>query len=381
MNTKTIAIIVVAILAVAGVGVAIVMTQQPAEKKGLYKLDADVLFIDMGGMAGTPKVVDTLEYMYKEVYGDLTDNAKSKTIADAKADTTFWNTYCKYDKIASRDGDTVTYKTVVDDKTTKFTEKSFTGKATKIIATGTAYPWAAYIFECKKYDVKPWSSEAKAKTEITNAFQSLVWGGLDKDSYKDSSEDLYNLLPSTYKSSCTSIGKYNIETMGADVKAATNNGAETVFLMGSGTISSANNATFVTTTETQGGHILLNNAKSIPATLAMIDQIGVIMGYDEYVDDVIEDMQLRMYKVYTAAKDKAAADPTKVYKAYFEGSSGKASGASSNGAAVCKFFGWDVSLFDGAAHDLEDLLTEKPNILMFYTNDDRPMDVKMRVTS
>ncbi len=363
MNMKTIAIIAVAIIAVAGVGTAIVLTQQPAEKKGLYKLDADVLFIDMGGMAGTPKVVDTLEYMYSEVYGDLTDNAKSKTIADAKADETFWNTYCKYDKIATRDGDTVTYKTVVNDKTTKFTDKVFTGKATKIVTTGTAYPWAAYIFECKKYNVTPWSSEAKAKTEITNAFQSLVWGGLNKDSYLDSSEDLYNLLPSTYKSSCTSIGKYNTETMGADVKAATNGGTETVFLMGSGTISKD------------------NNAKTIPATLAMIDQIGVIMGYDDYVDSVIEDMQLRMYKVYTAAKDKAAADPDKVYKAYFEGSSAKASSATSNGAAVCKFFGWDVSLFDGAEHDLENLLTEKPNILMFYTNDDRPMDVKMRVTS
>ena len=380
MNTKVIAIVAVAVLIVAGVGVGIALTQQPAEKKGLYKLDATVIDdIDMGGMSGTPKMVETMEYMYERVYGDLTDSAKKKTLDDAKKDTDFWNAYCKYTKIATRDGDTVTYKTVVDSKTTTLKEKSFSGKATKLIATGSAYPYAAYIFLCEKYDVEPWSKEAKAKTEIKTEFQSLMYGGLVKDSVADSSKDLADLLPSTYKGACTSIGKYDTEKMGQDVKDATNSGAETVFLMGSGTIAKDSNATFVTTVETQGGHILLNNAKGIPDTLAMIDQIGVILGFDSaVVDKVIEDFQLRMYKLYVSANEK---NKDASYKAYFEGSSGKASAATSNGAALSKFFGWDVTLFDGAEHDLENLLTEKPNVIMFYSNDERSMDAKMRVDS
>ena len=383
MNAKMIAVIAVAVLAVAGIGTAIVLTQQPAEKKGLYKLDATVIDdIDMGGMSGTPKMVETLEHMYESVYGELTDTAKAKTLDDAKADKTFWDTYAKFTSIASRDGDNVTYKTVVDDKTTKFVEKNFTGKATKIIGTGSAYPYAAYIMLCQKYSVKPWSSEAKAKTELTNEFQSLIYGGLVKSSVADSSKDLEAMLPSTYVEACKSIGSYETEKMAADVKAAVNGGAETVFLMGSGTLAKTSNATFVTTVENEGGHILLNNAKGIPDTLAMIEQIGIILGFDSsVVDGVIQDFQLRMYKIYVSAQDKNAANPDKTYKAYFEGSSGKASSASSNGAALSKFFGWDTTLFDGAEHDLENLLTEKPNILMFYSNDDRTMDEKMRATS
>ncbi len=385
MNTKVIAIVAVAVLIVAGVGVGIALTQQPAEKKGLYKLDATVIDdIDMGGMSGTPKMVETMEHMYDKVYGDLTDSAKKKTLDDAKKDTDFWNTYCKYTKIATRDGDTVTYKTVVNDKTSSkdMASKVFTGKATKLIATGSAYPYAAYIFLCEKYDVEPWSKEAKAKTALTNEFQALMYGGLVKDSVADSSKDLADLLPSTYKETCSSIKSYETEKMGADVKAAYNSGAETVFLMGSGTLATASNATIVDTVQTNNGHILLNNAKGIPDTLAMIDQIGVILGFDQSViDGVIEDFQLRMYKLYVSAAEKNAADPDKTYKAYFEGSSGKASGKTSNGASLSKFFGWDVTLFDGAEHDLENLLTEKPNIIMFYSNDDRSMDEKMRVDS
>ena len=374
-----IAVVAVAILVVAGVGVGIAMTQQP-EKKGLYKLDAAYLEIDMGGMAGTPKVIDTLEYMYKGVYGDLTDNAKKKTIADAKADTTFWDTYAKYTKIATRDGDTVTYKTVVNDSTTKTSDKVFTGKATKIIGTGSAYPYAAYMFICSKYNVKPFSSDADKNTDVKNEFQSLVYGGLMKEDIKTSSEQLEKLLPASYVEACSSIKSYKDDKMGQDVKNAAT-GGQTVFLMGSATIAADKNSTFVSVVETNGGHILLNNAKNIPNTLAMIDQLGVIMGYDDQVDKVIEDIQLRMYQIYFSAQEKNAANPDKVYKAYFEGSSGKASGKTSNGAACCKFFGWDTSLFDGAEHDTENLLTEKPNILMFYTNDSRSMDEKMRVTS
>ena len=83
MDKRIIAILAVVIVVAAGAAAAFVLTNnnnKTEEKKGLYLLDAAVLDVDMGAMSGTPKVIDTIEYMYSSVYGDLTDTAKSKKL-------------------------------------------------------------------------------------------------------------------------------------------------------------------------------------------------------------------------------------------------------------------------------------------------------------
>ncbi len=382
MNTKVIAIVAVAVLIVAGVGVGIALTQQPAEKKGLYKLDATVIDdIDMGGMSGTPKMVETMEHMYDKVYGDLTDSAKKKTLDDAKKDTDFWNTYCKYTKLATVDGEgKIHYKTAVTDTGTDSTDRVMDGPATKLIATGSAYAFSQYYFICAKYSVIPFSTEAKNNAALVAEFQALNYGGLNLEDIATSSTELASYYGNSYLNRCSSISTYDREQMGQDVSNAYNGGANEVILMGSASLAKTNNPDFVNTVETNNGHIMLMNAKTIPATFAMVDQIGVILGYSAYVDEVIQDLQLRLYKVYVSVAEKNEALSTP-HKAYFEGSSGKASGSTSSGKSLCDFFGWNTTLFDGQEHDTESLLVAAPDILMFYTNDDRAKDVKMRVTS
>ncbi len=396
MNSKILAIVAVVVIVAAGAGAAVVLMNNNGgnnnnsggdaapQKTGLYLLDAKVLDIDMGAMSGTPKVIDTVEYMYKSVYGDLTDTAKAKTITDAQADTTFWNTYCKYTKLATVDGEgKIHYKTATNTAGTDSVEKVMDGPATRLIATGSAYAFSQYYFLCAKYSVTPFSDEAKNNSALTAEFQSLNYAGLTKADIATSSPELAALYGADYKDRCSSIKTYDIEQMGTDILNARGASApyNEVILMGSASIAKASNPTFVTTAESNGGHIMLMNAKDIPATFAMVDQIGVILGASEaQIDSVIQDLQLRLYKVYVSLGEKNAALSTP-HKAYFEGSGGKASSSTSSGKSLCAFFGWDTTLFDGAEHDTEGLLVAAPDILMFYTNDDRSMDVKMRVTS
>ena len=74
MNGKIIAIAAVVVLVAAGVGVGVyALNNNDKDEKtgGLYDLKADVLYVDMGGMSSTPKMAETIEYMYEEVYGKL----------------------------------------------------------------------------------------------------------------------------------------------------------------------------------------------------------------------------------------------------------------------------------------------------------------------
>lgn len=385
MNKKIIAIIAVAIVVIAALA-AVAMSgnndtndNDDKKKGGLYELNATIINVDMGGMSGTPKVIDTLDMMYHTVYGDYAPGAEKLTIADAKADTEFWSKYCTYDSLATVNSDgTISYHTVVDE-TLKTSVKTLpSGGASKLIATGSAYAFTQYYMICAKYGVTPFSDEANNNAALISEFQRLNYGGLKIDDIATSSEKLAALYSSDYKNRCSSIKTYDLEALGQDVKDAGNNGKDTVIVMGSGTLNKSGNAQVLKTIEANGGYLLLNNAKTIPETFAMVEQIGIVLGYSEYVDDVIENLELQLYKIYYSLQTHSG----EKHKAYFESSSGKASGKTGSGNALCKdFFGWDTSLFDGAEHDTENLLQEKPDIILFYTNDHRSMDVKMRITS
>lgn len=48
------------------------------------------------------------------------------------------------------------------------------------------------------------------------------------------------------------------------------------------------------------------------------------------------------------------------------------------GKIIVEFLGFDSKLLDGAEHDMESLLQDKPSYLIFYTNDTRTDAEKMR---
>lgn len=369
---------VVVVIALVAASAAVVLNNDKGEeKKGLYALDATILEVDMGGMSGTPKMVETIEYMYKTVYGDLKEGADKLTLADAKADTTFWNTYCNYESTVSVDSTTgaITYKTVVDDSG-KLKSVIIDGPADVLIATGTAFPTVVYYVLCEKYNVTPYSTEALNNTDLVKEFQAVNYGSLDLDSVKTSSEELAKYYSSNYVQHCTSIKSYDKEQLAQDITDASAGGKK-VILMGSGTLDKENNAAVIKSVTGQGGYVYLNTSASMLQTFAGIEQVATLLGYADEVQDVIEEFQLKLYKIYWSAQDHTA----EKHKAYFEGSSGKASKSSGSGFAICSFLNWDTSLFTGAEIDTETLLKEKPDVIIFYTNDDRSMDVKMRATS
>lgn len=377
MNTKLIAIAAVIAVVIAGTATYVVLSDDDDEDKkgGLYDLDATILNVDMGGMSSTPNVIDTLQYMYSEVYGDLYEGADALTLADAKADTDFWSKYCDYTSIVTVNSDnSITYKTILDSASTQH-DITISSPATKLIATGTAYPTNIYHALCVKYGVEPFSDEAFANNDLVSEFQFINYGGLVLSSIKTSSEELAKYYSSDYVESCTSIKNYDTEKLATDVKNAGSDGS-IVMVMGSGSINKANNASVAEIVENQGGYIAYNNATSIKSTMAGIELTCTIFGYSDEAKTIIEDMQLDIYKIYWSVQKQ-----NESHKAYFEGSSGSASKNTGSGAELCTFLGFDISLFTGSQVDTETLLSEKPDVLIYYTNDDRSMDEKMRVTS
>lgn len=376
MNGKIIAIAAVVVLVAAGVGVGVYALNNDKDEKtgGLYDLKADVLYVDMGGMSSTPKMAETIEYMYEEVYGKLAKGADDLTLDQAKANADFWDNYGKYTPTATVANDgKITYSTLVD--SSKKQNITLDKPADVLLSTGTAYHTIIYYALCQKYNVEPYSKEADNNTNLVNDFRAIAKGSLLSSSIETSTPGLLKYYADDYISDAGSLKNYDLEQLGKDVKKFTDQG-KSVILMGSGTIAKDKNKSVYDTTVANGGQIALNSATSIPTTYAGIDLVGKLFGLQDYTDKVIQDLQLRLYKVWWSVQQKQ-----ETHKAYFESSSGTASKDTGSGAELCKFLGFDISLFDGKEHDTESLLAAQPDVLIFYTNDTRDEDVKMRIAT
>lgn len=88
---------------------------------------------------------------------------------------------------------------------------------------------------------------------------------------------------------------------------------------------------------------------------------------------MIQDLQERLYKIYYSLQNTE--ETHKIYWETYDGTSVRLSGMSGE---IVDFFGWDDSLVTGGEVDTETILMEKPDILIFYTNDQRSDDEKMR---
>jgi ABC-type Fe3+-hydroxamate transport system substrate-binding protein len=269
----------------------------------------------------------------------------------------------------------ITYSTVTDEGKTNVT---IDGPADSMVFSYTAYALTYYYLLCVKYNVEPFSEAAKKNTQLVSECNSCIVAGLNKDALMDSTPELIDYFPSNYVELGGSLKNFDKEKLGAAIKSASDAGKDVV-LVGSGSLNASDYPAYAEIIDAQGGYgLVFSSADDTITTFAAIDQTAKIFGLEEYAEKVIEDMQLRIYKVYYSAMEK---NKEKSHKAYFEGSTGKSTKASGSGAKLSAFMGWDISLFTGAEYDTETLLLEKPDVLMFYTNDDRSLDEKMRATS
>ncbi|NLL94195.1 MAG: hypothetical protein GX224_00290 [Thermoplasmatales archaeon] len=379
LGRKAPVIAAVAILLVSGAAAYVVVGGGSHEKQGgLYGLGATVIEVEMGGVTATPEIVYTIEALYEKVYGKLPDT--EYTLDQAKADTAFWDAYCKYDPMAVDNGNgtfTVDSKTGRGSK--QVTTKVTIGKVDCIISTGTMYMTTIYNLLCEKHGVEPHSQAAENSAALKGDFRKLIAGGTTLDYVEGNTNLIGYFDKSVYKDGgANTMGNYDKERMGQNIRDVLElHPGSKVVVMGSG---SHSDQKFFTDTkglvEENGGEGLLFVAgSSINDAFANIEGLGMITGLFEYSESLLKELQVRLYAVYKALQAKA--DET--HKVYWEASNGKAVRGTGTSAAVMEFLGWDTSLLDGAECDLEKIIGEKPDIIIFYSNDPRSEAVKMRV--
>ena len=373
MNTKQIATIAaVIVIIVAAAAVAVLSQNNGGEKKGgLYTLDADVVEVTMGGITASPKIVDSIESLYSDIYGELTDD--TLTIEDAMADTAFWEKYCTYEPMITDNGDG-TYTVVSTDG--KNPVEIELGVMDKMISTSTIYLTTIYYLVCMKYGETPYSDEALANEELVAEYQRVVAGGTTLN-YIGTNTELRDYFDADryIDGGANTLSNYETETLAQNIKDASADGSKTVLIASGGMRASSVDLPFIDrTVRAAGGQAgIFLSVTDIPQAFASIELLGYLFGYGEYVEPMIQDLQERLYKVYYSLQNT---DEThKIYWETYDGTSVRLSGMSGE---IVDFFGWDDSLVTGGEVDTERILMEKPDILIFYTNDQRSDDEKMR---
>ena len=380
VDNKFIAVIAVVILAVAAVGTYAITNSGGNEKKGLYRLDPVVSIVDMGKCSATPAVVVTIEDMYRDYYGDLVKD--DLTLADAKADTKFWDEYCKWTPIIEPKGDGAF--TVQVSTTANGTKPTIIPVCDTAIIMGTMYSETLYYLICTEYGVRMYSDESYADRNVSDYMKRTIAGGMQYSYFEGDNIDY--MLKTIDRSAYYDLGVNSVQSLDPEkltsaLKKAKTGTTGNVIYFASGTriatseqYNSNTNPCVVTHT-----YYAFFSPSEIKEVFASVECIGLLMGFsEETINELIEDIQLRLYKVYYSVQEKTAGKAKE--KAYWEGSSGKAI-SSAMGKVILNFLGFDASLLDGAEHDIESLLVDRPAYLVYYTNDNRTHDEKMRANN
>ena len=365
LNAKHIvAIGVAAILLIAGLSLTFTGNDN-TEKKGLYALDVEPTYIEKGGISVTPRLVDSIEHLYESVYGSI--DSEELTLNDARDDKVFWDQYADYKPYIREN----------DDGTITFTSTgTVVPKCDRLIATGTMYPATLYHLICLKHGETPYSEDALKNEDLVSEFQWVMAGGMTLDFIHNNTdlEDYYDELKYLDLGANT-ISKVDPEKVGELVSILSADGSKVIFMGSGSTVASSADYDLINkiSVNTGGVGAIFPVSSTIPQALAGIEMIGTLFGYKDQTQPLIEDMQLRMYKVYSALKD---VDTDK--KVYWEGVEGKSSKITSMGKQIMDFFGWDTSMNTGKEVDTETILMEKPDIILFFTHDSRSLDDRMR---
>ena len=374
-NMKIVAIAAVVVLLVAAIAVMIGGGMTDSDKKGLYKLDAEYVEVSMGQCSATPSVIITLETVYEEYYGDYID--KEYTIDDVKADEEFWNEFCAWEPLVTDNGNG-TY-TVKSQTKAKDVENVTIPKVDAMVTLGTMYSETLYFLLCEKYGVRPYTAEGLNNDSVGEELRNLIAGGMEY-SYYEENEGTYMTAymdESKYLDlETTSVQKVDPEVLTAVLSKAKADKGDIVY-MASGTRINDEKYYQANTNppKNTGTYYAFFSPGTFGDVCSCIDAIGKLMGFDEdVVNSLIDDFQIRLYTLHKSVEEKSGTEKPIVY---WESNTGKAVGSSMS-KTIMEFLGFDIKLMDGAEHDMESLLAEKPDLLCFYTNDDRPMEDKMR---
>jgi len=379
VSSKIIVVIAATILVVCAGGAAFIASSDNSGK-GLYKLDAKTSIVNMGQCSATPGVIIPIEQMFSEYYGELLND--DLTMDDAKADSVFWNEYGVWTSIITERGNGTFDVTITT--TVKGNEQKNISVCDTAVTMGTMYSEVIYFLACAANGVEPYSAESFTDENVKNYLNSTITGGMQYSYYEQYSVEY--MLKCVSKNGYFDLGTNSISTVDSErlinaLENAKTRGAKGTVYFGTGRVINTNDIYNNTAglCDKIGSSYAFFSPTTFSDVYSSVECIGLIMGFShETIDKVIEDIQLRLYKVYYSVQELTSGKAPE--KAYWETYAGKAVNASM-AKNMLEVLGFDASMLNGAEHDTESLLKDRPTYLIFYENDTRPIGEKMRTNT
>lgn len=376
VNAKVIAVAAVAILIVAGIGVyAATSGGDDTQKGGFYSWDPTVLEVNGAYSNSTPSLLTLLDDLYEGIYGKLpsTDNIDIDSIPSED----LWQ-YEKY--VTMNDDGTLSVRTYNSSSTGKTAPNAVTsieGTAEKVVCYTAAYVDTIYNILCSYYeedrgnspkaDARLWEIVAGVSSDCKSALES------DFNIKVPGSVLIFDLGEKlvTYSEQLAGecaedenivifMTEYNIRSTNAKITEDTVNAIEK---------NTNGKVKFV---------FLLSNSLSM--VLSNTEMIGSILGI-EYTEEFISNALIDIYAIKSEIKNMALQEK---YTVYVETASGKAAGSGNLITnLLTEILGLDniadnLTLMESKLSD-EQIINSQPDVIIFYSNDSRTMDEKMRV--
>ena len=376
VNAKVIAVAAVAILIVAGLGVyAATSGGDDTQKGGFYSWDPTVLEVNGAYSNSTPSLLTLLDDLYEGIYGKLpsTDNININSIPSED----LWP-YEKY--VTINDDGTLSVRTYNSSSTGKTAPNAVTsieGTAEKVVCYTAAYVDTIYNILCSYYeedrgnspkaDARLWEIVAGVSSDCKSALES------DFNIKVPGSVLIFDLGEKlvTYSEQLAGecaedenivifMTEYNIRSTNAKITEDTVNAIEK---------NTNGKVKFV---------FLLSNSLSM--VLSNTEMIGSILGI-EYTEEFISNALIDIYAIKSEIKNMALQEK---YTVYVETASGKAAGSGNLITnLLTEILGLDniadnLTLMESKLSD-EQIINSQPDVIIFYSNDSRTIDEKMRV--
>ena len=300
MNTKLMAIAVVAVVMVGAVAAFTVLRDKPdpgVEDRGWYGWNPKTVLVSSSNLALSPFWPNTIEYIYGEIYGDISSHG-TYTIDDVPDD--FYpkkNTLVDYNDA----GKLVVTSWYYEAGVWKSFDVTFDKQATGGIASGSQFICLYYVL-CAAYDVDPMDYDPA----VVEKFWSYALGG-DGSLFEPRFETTYGIPVAGFNGG--ELGNPSL-TLNSDpekhvalVGKLVAEGEVPVWIC-SGSMPAYENGGKVIRDimEDSGFYSVTFQTGTFYDCLSMIEAIAHIFGYGDYADAVIDTLRVKMYTLYKASE-------------------------------------------------------------------------------
>ena len=379
MNTKIIAIAAVAVILVAGAGVGIVYMMEKNNyqydvSKGWKSWDPVITENASTSKIGNhPLFADQVEKMYVDIYGKAPDYSKYKA-SDVPADYLKPESY-----IVSQTDTTITIKSQFRATTTESLSQEVNvtlNKNPKYLMAAGSQVCLLYALLLEKYDGNKTTAEAKLWETVY---------AIDASAYPGKSSDITASMGLTIPSSVKKLTSTyylnkNLTEYTVYVEGATATGDVVIMTGVAGDSYADLNASgkfleMLSNATPNKASYLGMFAPSVQSVFGNVMTIGTLFGLQDEAAKYVDECRLKFYTMYKEAEGKN-------YTAYMESKAGSAAGTGTiinsvmtdvlNLKNICDHQQWK-------AVGNEFVIDKRPHVIIFYDNDTRTMDEKMRV--